>query len=47
MLFLYIDFTVRKRDIRGYIAMVMDLPALALLKALLADFIVRVVGDDA
>jgi chemotaxis protein CheC len=47
VLFLYIDFTVRKRDIRGYIAMVMDLPALALLKALLADFIIRVVGDDA
>ncbi len=47
VLFLYIDFTVRKRNIRGYIAMVMDLPALALLKALLADFIVRVVGDDA
>jgi chemotaxis protein CheC len=47
VLFLYIDFTIRKRDIRGYIAMVMDLPALALLKVLLADFIDRVVGDDA
>lgn len=47
VLFLYIDFSIRKRDIRGYIAMVMDLPALALLKALLGDFILRVVGDDA
>jgi len=47
VLFLYIDFAVRSRDIRGYIAMIMDLPALASLKALLEDFIARVVGDDA
>ena len=46
MLFLYIDFAVRKRDIRGYIAMLMDLPSLQALKALLAEFIERVVGDD-
>jgi chemotaxis protein CheC len=26
VLFLYIDFAVRKRDIRGYIAMIMDMP---------------------
>jgi chemotaxis protein CheC len=46
VLFLYIDFNVRHRDIRGYIAMLMDLPALALLKDLLAEFIERVVGQD-
>jgi chemotaxis protein CheC len=46
VLFLYIDFAVRSRDIRGYIAMIMDLPALTTLQALLDEFIVRVVGDD-
>ena len=46
VLFLYIDFAVRSRDIRGYIAMIMDLPSLAMLKELLGEFIARVVGDD-
>jgi len=47
VLFLYIDFAVRQRDIRGYIAMLMDIPSLATLKELLEEFIARVVGDDA
>jgi chemotaxis protein CheC len=47
VLFLYIDFAVRKHDIRGYIAMIMDLPSLGTLKELLDEFIARVVGDDA
>jgi len=47
VLFLYIDFSVRKHDIRGYIAMIMDLPSLALLKDLLEEFIARIVGDAA
>jgi chemotaxis protein CheC len=46
VLFLYIDFTIRQRDIRGYIAMLMDLPALESLKGLLDEFIARVVGED-
>jgi chemotaxis protein CheC len=46
VLFLYIDFAVRKRDIRGYIAMIMDLPSLATLKELLGEFIALVLGDD-
>jgi chemotaxis protein CheC len=46
VLFLYIDFAVRSRDIRGYIAMIMDIPSLATLKELLEEFIARVVGDD-
>jgi len=46
VLFLYIDFAVRKRDIRGYIAMIMDIPSLEVLKDLLDEFIVRVVGTD-
>lgn len=41
VLFLYITFSVHQRDIRGYIAMLMDLPALASLKRLLAELIAR------
>jgi chemotaxis protein CheC len=47
VLFLYIDFAIRQLDVRGYIAMVMDLPSLAALKELLAEFIERVVGEAA
>ncbi|MEP9378159.1 chemotaxis protein CheX [Aquabacter sp. CN5-332] len=44
VMFLYIDFAVRERDIRGYIAMLMDMPSLAALKELLGEFIERTVG---
>ncbi|WP_373371500.1 MULTISPECIES: chemotaxis protein CheX [Microvirga] len=47
VLFLYINFSIRNRDIRGYIAMLMDLPSLAALKELIASFIDRVIGDEA
>jgi len=47
VLFLYINFTISDRDIRGYIAMLMDLPSLGALKGLIAEFIKRVMGDDA
>ncbi len=46
VLFLYINFAINDRDIRGYIAMLMDLPSLDILKGLIRDFIARVVGDD-
>ena len=46
VLFLYINFSVRERSIRGYIAMVMDLVSLATLKRLVGDFIERVMRDD-
>jgi chemotaxis protein CheC len=45
VLFLYINFAINDRDIRGYIAMLMDLPSLQALKSLIADFIERVMGD--
>ena len=35
-MFLYINFAIRQRDIRGYIAMLMDMPSLAALQVLLA-----------
>ena len=41
-LFLYIDFAVKERDIRGYIAMLMGLPALSALKTLVGELINRV-----
>lgn len=46
VLFLYINFSVRDRNIRGYIAMVMDLPSLGMLKQLLDDFITKVTADS-
>ncbi|MEO6340358.1 MAG: chemotaxis protein CheX [Caulobacteraceae bacterium] len=46
VLFLYINFSVSGRDIRGYIAMLMDMPSLNALKSLIREFIQRVVGDD-
>ena len=45
VLFLYINFTVKRRDIRGYIAMIMDLPALASLKLLIGDLIARTTDE--
>jgi len=39
VLFLYIDFTIKSRDIRGFIALLLDLPAITALKEILRDFI--------
>jgi chemotaxis protein CheC len=47
VMFIYINFTVRQRNIEGYIAMLMDMPSLAALKLLLADFIRRTTGTAA
>jgi chemotaxis protein CheC len=41
VLFSYINFSVRERNITGYIAMLLDLPSLATLKSLLAALIER------
>jgi len=46
VLFLYINFTISGRDIRGYIAMLMDLPSIEALKQLIGEFISRVMGAD-
>ena len=43
VLFVYINFTVRRRNIEGYIAMLMDLPSLEALKKLL-DALIRRMG---
>jgi chemotaxis protein CheC len=39
VLFLYIDFNIKKRDVHGFIALLMDLPSIAALKAIVNDFI--------
>jgi chemotaxis protein CheC len=44
VMFLYIDFAVRERDISGYIAMIMDMPSLHALTGLLDGFIARTTG---
>ncbi|MBR0734504.1 chemotaxis protein CheC [Bradyrhizobium japonicum USDA 38] len=44
VMFLYIDFAIRERDISGYIAMIMDLPSLTALTHLLDEFIERATG---
>jgi chemotaxis protein CheC len=46
VLFLYINFAISGRDIRGYIAMLMDLPSLETLQTLIRQFIARVIGPD-
>ncbi|HYG91008.1 MAG TPA: chemotaxis protein CheX [Azospirillum sp.] len=40
VLLLYIDFSIRSRNIRGYIALLMDLPSLTTLRELVQRFIV-------
>ena len=44
VMFLYINFAIRERDISGYIAMTMDLPSLTALTRLLDEFIERTTG---
>jgi len=44
VVFFYVDFIIRLRDIRGYIAMLMDLPSVTTLKVLLGDLISRTAG---
>jgi chemotaxis protein CheC len=46
VMFLYINFALRNRDIGGYIAMVMDMPSLSALRLLLREFIERATGTS-
>jgi chemotaxis protein CheC len=45
VMFLYINFVIKQRDIQGYIALLMDMPSLSNLKDLLGLFIARTTGD--
>ena len=44
VMFIYINFAVRERNVEGYIAMLMDLPSLEAMKVLLGEFILRTTG---
>jgi chemotaxis protein CheC len=46
VLFVYINFALRRRDIAGYIAMMMDMPSLAALQLLLRNLIRRTAGTS-
>jgi chemotaxis protein CheC len=41
VLFIYINFSLRGRRVRGYVALLMDLPSMTALKALVGDFVKR------
>jgi chemotaxis protein CheC len=47
VMFLYIDFAVRQRDINGYVALLLDMPSLDALRGLLQEFIARTAGEAA
>jgi chemotaxis protein CheC len=44
VMFIYINFDIRHRDIEGYIAMMMDMPSLVAMQTLLDEFITRTAG---
>ena len=46
VLFLYINFTLSDRALRGYIAMMMDLPSITVLRDMVDEFIERIVGSE-
>jgi chemotaxis protein CheC len=39
VLFLFIDFAIRNRELRGFIALLMDMPSIAALREIVRDFI--------
>jgi chemotaxis protein CheC len=39
VLLLYINFEISQKEIRGYLALVMDLPSLETLRSLVRDFL--------
>ena len=47
VLFIYINFAIRLRNVQGYIAMLLDMHSLTVLKQLLGSFIERVAGGGA
>jgi chemotaxis protein CheC len=46
VLFLHIKFEISKKEIRGYVALLMDIPSLEELRSLIADFINSVTRTD-
>jgi chemotaxis protein CheC len=46
VLFIYINFAVKQRDIQGFLAMILDLPSLVMLQKLLDAYIERSTGHS-
>lgn len=46
VLFIYINFAVKQRDIEGYLALILDLPSLVTLQKLLDAYIERATGHS-
>ena len=46
VLFIYINFAVKQRDIQGFLAMILDLPSLVTLRNLLDAYIERSIGES-
>ena len=46
VLFIYINFAVKQRDIQGFLAMILDLPSLVTLRNLLDAYIERSIGQS-
>ncbi len=46
VLLLYINFEISQKEIRGYLALVMDLPSLETLRALVGDFLASLSSND-
>jgi chemotaxis protein CheC len=46
VLFIYINFVVKQRDIQGFLAMILDLPSLVMLQKLLDAYIERATGHS-
>ena len=46
VLFIYVNFAVKQRDIQGFLAMVLDLPSLVVLQQLLEAYIERSTGQS-
>ncbi|MGH8202017.1 MAG: chemotaxis protein CheX [Steroidobacteraceae bacterium] len=46
VLFIYINFAVKQRDIQGFLAMILDLPSLVILQQLLDAYIERSTGES-
>ena len=46
VLFLHIKFEISNKEIRGYVALLMDIPSLDELRLLIADFVTNVTRTD-
>jgi chemotaxis protein CheC len=46
ILFLHIRFEISNKEIRGYVALLMDIPSIDHLRALIADYVSHVTGSD-